>query len=77
MGTIFKVFTESVTILSLFYVFGHEACGILVPWLGIEPTPPAIEGEVLTAWTIQGSPHTELWYVVSPSVVSSLGTQMS
>ena len=51
MGTVFKVFIESVTILLLFYVlglFGHEACGILVPWPGIEPTPPAIEGEVLT-----------------------------
>ena len=34
MGTVFKVFIESVTILLLFYVlglFGHEACGILVP----------------------------------------------
>ena len=77
MGTIFKVFIESIKILPLFCIFGHEACGILVPWLGIKPTPPATEGEVLTAWTIQGSPHAELWYVVSPSIVSSLGTQMS
>ena len=32
---------------------GHEACGILAPQPGIEPTPPALEGEVLTtglAW---------------------------
>ena len=27
---------------------GHEACGILAPQLGIEPAPPALEGEVLT-----------------------------
>ena len=32
-----------------FEVFGHEACGILVPWLGIEPTPLALGGEVLTS----------------------------
>jgi len=28
--------------------FGHVACGILALWSGIEPTPPALEGEVLT-----------------------------
>ena len=52
-SAIFKVFIESVTILFLFYVLvkikhGRETCGILVPWPGIEPTPPALEGEVLT-----------------------------
>ena len=50
MWTIFKVFIEFVTILLLFYVFGffgHEACGILAPWPGIEPIPPALEGKVL------------------------------
>ena len=51
MWTIFKVFIEFVTILLLFYVlffFGPEACGILAPRPGIEPTPSALEGEVLT-----------------------------
>ena len=51
MWTIFNVFIEFVTILLLFYVFGFfggEACGILAPLLGIEPTLPALEGEVLT-----------------------------
>ena len=45
-----KVFVEFVTILLLYYVvfFGLEACGILTPQPGIEPTPPALEGEVLT-----------------------------
>ena len=43
-----------VTILVLFYYwgwfffFGHEACGILVPQPEIEPTPLALEGQVLT-----------------------------
>ena len=43
----FKVFTELVTILLLFYcfVFWHV---LLVPWLGIELASPALKGEVLT-----------------------------
>ena len=32
----------------MFWVFGHEACGILAPQPGIEPAPLALEGEVLT-----------------------------
>ena len=32
----------------MFCFFGHEACGVLAPWPGIEPTPPALEGKVLT-----------------------------
>ena len=45
-----RVFIEFFTISFLFYVlfFGHEACQFLAPWLGIEPAPPALEGEVLT-----------------------------
>ena len=32
--------------LSLLF-FGHIACGILVPWLGIKPKPPALEAQSL------------------------------
>ena len=32
----------------MFWFFGQEACGILTPWPGIEPAPPALAGEVLT-----------------------------
>ena len=32
----------------MFWFFGSEAGGILAPWLGIEPTPPELKGEVLT-----------------------------
>ena len=32
----------------IFCFFGCEVCGILVPWSGIEPTPPTLEGKVLT-----------------------------
>ena len=49
--TIFKVFTEFVTILLLFYVsifWPREACGILAPRPGIAPATPALEGETLS-----------------------------
>ena len=32
----------------MFLFFGWETCGILVSWPGIELTPSALEGEVLT-----------------------------
>ena len=32
----------------MFWFFGHEAYGILAPRPGVEPAPPALEGEVLT-----------------------------
>ena len=32
----------------MFWCFGHEVCGILSLLPLIEPTPPALEGEVLT-----------------------------
>ena len=54
MWTIFKVFTEFVTTLLLFYAlrfvlvwfFGRGACGILALSLGIERLLPAQESEV-------------------------------
>ena len=54
MDHVFEVFIECVTILLLLYVLflGHEACGSLDPRPGIEPTPPALEGQDLTT----GSP---------------------
>ena len=59
MWTIFKVFIEFVIISFLFYIlgfFGHKACGILAPQPGSKPTPPALEGKVLTT-DHQGSPQ--------------------
>ena len=35
-----------------FFLVTHMACGILVPWLGIEPMPPAVEAQSLNHWTI-------------------------
>ena len=44
----------------MFYLFGPEACGIVVPRLGIELTPAALEGEVLTTG-LPGKPSHWLW----------------
>ena len=32
----------------MFWFFGWEACGVLVPQPGIKPAPPALEGGVPT-----------------------------
>ena len=32
-------------------LFGHTACGTLVPWPGIKPTPPEVEVRSLNHWT--------------------------
>ena len=52
MWTIFKAFIEFfyniVSVVFMLCFFGHEACGILAPRPGIEPTVPALGGEVLT-----------------------------
>ena len=50
MWAIFEVFIEFVTIslLFIFWFSDRQARGILAPQLGTKPTPPALEGEVLT-----------------------------
>ena len=45
----------------MFCFFGWEACGILAPQPGIEPAPPALEGEVLTTGLPGKSP--KLFYL--------------
>ena len=52
MWTVFEVFLFNLfqfCFYFLFWFFGHEACGILVSWAGIEPAPPTLKGEFLTA----------------------------
>ena len=58
MWTIFKVFIEFVTMLLcfMFLFFGHEAYEIFTPQLRIKPTPPALEGKVLTTGPPEKSP---------------------
>ena len=48
MWTIFQRSSLNVTILLLLYFFGCKACRILAPQPGIEPMPPALEGQILT-----------------------------
>ena len=47
----------------MFWVFDHKACGILTPRPGIEPTPPALGDDVLTAGR-QGSPPNHLCHEI-------------
>ena len=46
--TVLKVFIEFVTILLLFYVSVFWSWGMWDPWPRIEPSCPALDGEVLT-----------------------------
>ena len=48
MQTIFKVFNLLQYNSHFLRFLGHEVCGILVPWPGIELAPTALEGKVLT-----------------------------
>lgn len=51
MWTIFKVFTEFITCrfcFFIFWVFGHKAQEVLVPWLRMETAVTALDGKVLT-----------------------------
>ena len=40
-----------------FMFFGPEACGTLVPWSEIKPTPPEWEGKVFKHWTTTEVQH--------------------
>ena len=43
----------------MFWVFGQKVCGILALLPGIESTPPALEGKVLTT----GLPRKSLFFL--------------
>ena len=51
----------------MFWFFGGEACGILAPWPGVKPTPPALGGEVLTT----GQPETSLNFIFEYSCLKN------
>ena len=51
----------------MFWFFGYEACGILAPQTGIEPIPPALEGEVLTT----GPPGKPLCFIFKTDFIGS------
>ena len=45
----------------VFWSLGPEACGILVPWPGIRPTPLALEGQVPTTGPPGKSKNMSSW----------------
>ena len=61
----FKVFIEFVRILLQFYVLDFWPWVILTPCPGIEATPPALEGEVLTTGPPGKSPSSSVFCAVS------------
>ena len=53
----------------LFCFFGHVACGILVPWPGMEPIPTTVGMQSFNRWTKKRSPcilfsFKHLWYLL-------------
>ena len=44
----------------MFWLLDCEAYGILAPEPGIEPTPSALEGKVLTTGLTRKSPHSSV-----------------
>ena len=48
----------------MFWFCGHEACGILDPQPGIEPTSHSLEGKVLTIGLPEKPQETEFWEAV-------------
>ena len=59
------VFIEFVRILLQFYVLDFWPWVILTPWPGIEATPPALEGEVLTTGPPGKPPSSSVFCAVS------------
>ena len=55
------------------------ACGILVPWMGIEiePMPPSVEAQSLDYWTTREVPHSFLMKYFWASPKLGTGTGMS
>ena len=54
--------TWGITCAHFYFLFSsfwphHTPCGILVPWPGIEPVPPAVEVQSLSHWTAREVPH--------------------
>ena len=61
LGQVIRVcFLSPFSFLSLSFFFlwlCHVACGILVPWPGIEPTQSALEARSLSHWTAREAPE--------------------
>ena len=53
-----------------FILFGCSACGILVPWLGIKPMPPAGQVWRPNQWKWKSLHH--VWFFVTPWTIQSL-----
>ena len=60
--------------VGLFCFFGHAAHEIFLPWLGVQPVPPALEAQSPNHWIVREVPVSQyLWilgiwsfFLVSP-----------
>ena len=50
---------EGTCLILAFFFFFHKTCYILLPQLGIEPMPPAVEAQSLNHWTTREVPRTD------------------
>ena len=58
----------------MFWLFGHEACGILSPQPGMESAPSALESEVLTTGPPPGKAlHYLLVWIFPPILLLYMG----
>ena len=71
MDNFFKAFIECDTTLLLFYFFGWEACGILVPQTGIQPAIPTLEGKVPTTGPPGKSPLLSSLHFLPHSILTT------
>ena len=51
------ILAQFVYLYLFIFTFWHVACGILVPWPGIEPMPPALGAQNLNHWTTREVQH--------------------
>ena len=56
-GEEMKKWAGTIYIFFVLFRLHHTACGILVSWPGIEPTPPALKVRSLNHWTVREVPQ--------------------
>ena len=59
----------------MFWLFGHEACGILAPQSRIESAPLALEGETLTTGPLGKFPGSSSEWAVVKNLPGSAGDE--
>ena len=56
---VFSVTAIAIYLYNFIFCLHWAAFGILVPWPGIRPVPPAVEARILNQWTTREVPKLE------------------